>query len=120
MLARRVTAEGRTRAYIAGRSATAGELREVAEQLIAFTGQHEHRRLVEPRAQLELVDGAGGSGHAERLMAMRAAHEGVRHAEARLRELDDLAAERERRVDVARFELDEIERVAPQPARGRS
>ena len=45
VLARRVTAEGRTRAYIDHRSATVGELRERAEGLIAFYGQHEHRRL---------------------------------------------------------------------------
>lgn len=115
VLARRVTAEGRTRAYVAGRSATAGELREVAEALIAFTGQHEHRRLVEPAAQLELVDGAAGPGQADRLMAMRTAHDAVRDAERRLRELDELAAERERQLDVARFELEEIERIAPQP-----
>ncbi|MBO9533747.1 MAG: DNA repair protein RecN [Solirubrobacteraceae bacterium] len=115
VLARRVTAEGRTRAYIAGRSATAGELREVAEVLIAFTGQHEHRRLVEPAAQLELVDGAAGSAQVERLIAMRGAHDAVRDAERRLRELDERAAERERQLDVARYELDEIERIAPQP-----
>lgn len=115
VLARRVTAEGRTRAYVAGRSATAGELREVAEALIAFTGQHEHRRLVMPAAQLELVDAAAGPSQADRLMAMRTAHEAVRDAERRLRALDERAAERERQLDVARFELEEIERIAPQP-----
>ena len=115
VLARRVTAEGRTRAYVAGRSATAGELREVSEALIAFTGQHEHRRLVEPAAQLELVDAAAGDAQADRLMAMRAAHDAVRDVERRLRELDERAAERERALDVARFELEEIERIAPQP-----
>ena len=43
VLARRVTAEGRTRAYVDHRSATVAELRERAESLIAFYGQHEHR-----------------------------------------------------------------------------
>lgn len=115
VLARRVTAEGRTRAYIAGRSVTAGELREVAEGLVAFTGQHEHRRLVDPRAQLELVDGAGGKRVAALRERAAKAHERVREAKEKLAELDDREAERERRVDVARFELEEIERVAPEP-----
>lgn len=115
VLARRITAEGRTRAYVAGRTATATELREVAERLIAFTGQHEHRRLVEPRAQLELVDAAAGPGQPALLAAAAVAHDGVRAAQQRLDDLDLRAAERERQVDVARFELDEIERIAPQP-----
>lgn len=115
VLARRITAEGRTRAYVAGRTATAGELREVAEALIAFTGQHEHRKLVEPRAQLELVDSAAGPQQIGRLSAAATAHEAVRAAQARLAELDERAAERERRVDMARFELEEIERIAPEP-----
>ncbi|MBJ7471786.1 MAG: DNA repair protein RecN [Solirubrobacteraceae bacterium] len=114
VLARRVTSEGRTRAYVAGRTATATELREVAEALIAFTGQHEHRRLVEPRAQLELVDAAAGPQQVDRLSAAATAHEAVRAAKERLAELDERAAERERRVDMARFELEEIERIAPQ------
>ena len=45
VLARRVGADGRTRAYLGGRSAAVGDLREVAAGLIAFYGQHEHRRL---------------------------------------------------------------------------
>lgn len=114
VLARRLTAEGRTRAYIGGRAATATELGEVAGRLVAFTGQHEHRRLVEPRTQLALVDGAAGDGQRRLLEAAAQAHEAVRAAIDRLEEFDRRAAEREREVDMARFELEEIERVAPQ------
>src|SRR3954454_24173286 len=45
VLARRVSAEGRTRALVNGRSATVADLRELAEPLITFYGQHEHRKL---------------------------------------------------------------------------
>ena len=45
VLARRVGAEGRTRAYVQGRSATAADLRELGGRLLSFFGQHEHRRL---------------------------------------------------------------------------
>jgi DNA repair protein RecN (Recombination protein N) len=56
VLARRVTAAGRTRAYLQGRSVTAAELAAVAGRLVAFFGQHEHRRLVLASAQLEILD----------------------------------------------------------------
>ena len=52
VLARRVTAEGRTRAYLGGRAASVADLRDVGSQLIAFYGQHEHRRLMLTSAQL--------------------------------------------------------------------
>ena len=38
--------DGRTRAYVCGRSATVGDLRELGAALVAFYGQHEHRRLM--------------------------------------------------------------------------
>src|SRR5919197_1826916 len=53
VLARRVSAEGRSRAYVQGRSATAADLAELAGRLGAFYGKHEHRRLVVSSAQLE-------------------------------------------------------------------
>src|SRR3954453_13244339 len=57
VLARRVTAKGRPRAYVDHRSATVAELRERAEPLIAFYGQHEHRKLTLAGAQLEILGG---------------------------------------------------------------
>src|SRR5712691_5444946 len=42
VLARRVSAEGRTRAYLNGRSASAADLRDLGAELLAFYGQHEH------------------------------------------------------------------------------
>src|SRR3954447_14671942 len=63
VLARRVTAAGRTRAYLQGRSVTAAELAAVGARLLAFFGQHEHRRLVLAAAQLEILDAYCGAGH---------------------------------------------------------
>src|SRR5207245_6418180 len=56
VLGRRVGAEGRTRAFVQGRSASAGDLRELGGRLLAFYGQHEHRKLTVASAQLEILD----------------------------------------------------------------
>jgi DNA repair protein RecN (Recombination protein N) len=127
VLARRVTAEGRSRAFIGGRSATAADLREVGGALLAFHGQHEARRLLSPAAQLGLLDAfcetapsakgrrapKGGTGHLERRDAHAAAHAAERDARRRLEELHDAAGARERELDLLRFELQEIDDVAP-------
>src|SRR3954452_3885527 len=60
VLGRRVGAEGRTRAFVQGRSAGAADLRELGGRLLSFYGQHEHRRLTIASAQLELLDCFGG------------------------------------------------------------
>ena len=67
--ARRVSAEGRTRAYQGGRSATAADLRDVGGALLSFYGQHEHRKLMLASAQLEILDGFCGEAHAARHVA---------------------------------------------------
>ena len=66
VLARRVSAEGRTRAYLGGRSATAGDLRDAGAALLSFYGQHEHRKLTLASAQLEILDGFAGPEQAAR------------------------------------------------------
>src|SRR3954454_6635163 len=84
VLARRVSAEGRTRAYVNGRSAGIGDLRELAGALLSFYGQHEHRRLALASAQLEILDAACGSEQAARRAACAEAHRRVRELEAEL------------------------------------
>ena len=65
VLARRVSSEGRTRAFVQGRSATAPDLQALGGRLVAFFGQHEHRKLTLASAQLELLDGFCGREHLE-------------------------------------------------------
>ena len=113
VLARRVTAEGRTRAYLGGRSAGAADLREAGERLLAFYGQHEHRKLTLASAQLDVLDGFCGAEQAGRRARLAPAHAEVRVRGRALEELRERSASRERELDLLRFELDEIEAAAP-------
>jgi DNA repair protein RecN (Recombination protein N) len=113
VLARRVGADGRTRAYLGGRSIAVGELRELAGGLLSFYGQHEHRRLMLAAAQLEILDASCGAAQARRRTAAAAAWTAVSEARAQLEQLAELAGARERQLDLIEFELGEIEAVDP-------
>lgn len=116
VLARRVWADGRTRAYLGGRAATVGDLREIGGELLAFYGQHEHRRLMLASAQLEVLDGFCGPDQAVRRADAAAAHAEVRACERRAQELGALDGARERELDLLAFELREIEEASPSEA----
>jgi DNA repair protein RecN (Recombination protein N) len=115
VLARRVSAGGRTSAYIQGRSANVADLRALGSRLLAFYGQHEHRRLTLASAQLDVLDGFAGAEHLELRERYRGAHAEVRAAQRELHELREREGTRERDLDLMRFELDEIEAAAPDP-----
>jgi len=109
VLARRVSAEGRTRAYVGGRSATAADLRDAGSALLSFYGQHEHRRLTLASAQLAILDGFAGPAQAARRTAFAAAHARERALLAELAALEERASGRERELDLLDWELGEIE-----------
>jgi DNA repair protein RecN (Recombination protein N) len=113
VLARRVGVDGRTRAYVGGRSIAVGQLRELAGELLSFYGQHEHRRLMLGAAQLEILDASCGPQQALRRAATATAWAAVSEARGELEALAELAGERERQLDLLEFELGEIEQVDP-------
>ncbi len=113
VLARRVGADGRTRAYLNGRSAAVGDLRALGESLIAFYGQHEHRKLTLSAAQLQILDDFCGPEQAGRLAQCAVAHRLVRDLEGELEGLRELAAARERELDLLEHELAEIDAADP-------
>jgi DNA repair protein RecN (Recombination protein N) len=113
VLARRVSAEGRTRAFVEGRSATAGDLQALGGRLVAFFGQHEHRRLTLASAQLDLLDGFGGRDQLELRGRVAAAHARARELELGLASLRDRAGTRDRDLDLLAFEIEEIEELDP-------
>ena len=82
MLARRIFADGRTRAYAWGRSAAREDVAAAAEALIAMSGQFEQRRLARPAYQRGVLDAFAGIDAAARpssawreLQAARRAHD---------------------------------------------
>ncbi|MGI8712011.1 MAG: DNA repair protein RecN [Solirubrobacteraceae bacterium] len=118
VLARRVWPDGRTRAYVCGRSATLADLQELGARLLSFYGQHEHRKLMLSTAQLELLDTYCGADQRVLRAGVHDAYERVRECERRAAELRELAGARDRELDLLSFELDEIE--AAQPREGES
>jgi DNA repair protein RecN (Recombination protein N) len=66
VLARRVFADGRTRAYAWGRAVAREDLAAAAERLIAMSGQFEQRRLARPSFQLDVLDAFCGAEQVER------------------------------------------------------
>ena len=115
VLGRRVAAGGRTSAFVAGRAATAADLKLLGGRLLAFFGQHEHRKLTIASAQLEILDGFAGAGHLETRERYRAAQRDHTRLAAELAELREAEGSRERDLDLYRYELSEIEEVAPDP-----
>lgn len=112
-LARRVCTDGRTRAYLNGRSATVGDLRELGARLVAFYGQHEHRKLVLTGAQLQMLDEVCGPEHAKGLNACATSYREIRSLESELERLHALAQARDRELELIEHELAEIDSAGP-------
>ena len=109
VLARRVGADGRTRAYLNGRTATVGELRDLGSALVSFYGQHEHRKLTLAAAQLQILDGLCGPDHALRLRGAAQAFAEAGRLQGELDALAELAGARDRELDLLDYELAEID-----------
>jgi DNA repair protein RecN (Recombination protein N) len=114
VLARRVGADGRTRAYLNGRTVAVADLRTIGEALLSFYGQHEHRKLTLAAAQLEILDGFTGPEQAGRRAACATGYREVRELSEQLEGLRELDGARERELDLLEHELAEIDAVAPQ------
>ncbi|MBJ9689600.1 DNA repair protein RecN [Burkholderia vietnamiensis] len=113
MLRRVIDANGRSRAFINGTSATLAQLRELGEMLVDIHGQHAHQLLMRPDAQRELFDTHAGlasdaANVARTWRVWRDATQAIDAAKAHERELQ---LEREKLA----WQLAELDKLAPQP-----
>jgi DNA repair protein RecN (Recombination protein N) len=115
VLSRSVSAEGRSRAVVGGRSAPVSVLTELGEHLVVVHGQSDQVRLRSAVAQREALDRYAGTELASALETYQ--HVFYRWNENRA-ELEELVADQDRRAREAedlRLAMAEIETVAPQP-----
>jgi len=87
VLARRVFADGRTRAYAWGRGVAREDLAAVGERLLAMSGQFEQRRLARSSYQLGVLDGFSGDEQLRRRAEARGAWRELGAARRRHEEL---------------------------------
>jgi DNA repair protein RecN (Recombination protein N) len=98
VLARRVFADGRTRAYAWGRSVAREDVAAAAERLVAMSGQFEQRRLARPSFQLAVLDGYAGAEEARAAVrtawrSLGAARQALAEAEREAENAGDRLAE---------------------------
>jgi DNA repair protein RecN (Recombination protein N) len=106
ILAREITAGGRSSARVNGRTVTAGTLAKLGEKLVDIHGQSDHLTLLRPANHIDLLDRyAGLVAEREALTAVVAELRGVRET---LASLDRDERELARRIDLLSFQVEEI------------
>ncbi|MGY1810135.1 DNA repair protein RecN [Blastococcus sp. SYSU D00669] len=115
ILARTVSAEGRSRAHLGGRSVPVGLVAELSEGLLAVHGQTDQLRLSRPAEQRRALDRYAGAAHLGLLDRYRAAYARWRELAADLDRRRTQARELAQAADVLRHGLEEIAAVAPEP-----
>ncbi|NBM19016.1 DNA repair protein RecN [Streptomyces sp. GC420] len=113
LISRTVSAEGRSRAHLGGRSVPVGLLGDLADDLVAVHGQTDQQGLLKAARQRQALDRYAGDAVAVPLTEYTAAYRRLRTVSAELDELTTQARERAQEADLLRFGLDEIAAVEP-------
>lgn len=112
---RELTAEGRSTVRINGRPTTVGTLRELGTLLVDLHGQHDHQALLAPERQSEFLDAWIGAPAQEAKANITATWLDLSALRARLATLRTGARDREQRLDLLRYQIEEISAANLQP-----
>ncbi|WP_067617679.1 DNA repair protein RecN [Alicyclobacillus acidiphilus] len=113
LLSRTVFANGRSTCRINGRSVTVQMLKSVGDTLVEMQGQHESQALLQKSYQRRLLDLYGQ--HLPLAEATAQAYREWQNMAKFVVEAEANERERAQQIDIYRFQIDEIERVNPQP-----
>ena len=107
------TAEGKNLCRANGRPLTVAQLRKIGEELLNIHGQHDGQQLLDEEQHGAYLDRFGKTEAA--LEAYRRDYDAMADLQAEIRALRMDEAEKARRVDSLRFQIDELERANLQP-----
>ena len=108
---REISAQGRSRAFIDDTLATSAALRDLASAVLELHGQHEYQSLLDPVDHVDLLDAY--AGHSDLVGDVMAGFAAWRAVAAALERTQLTDREKHARVEIASFQLQEIDKVAP-------
>lgn len=115
ILTRSVSAEGRSRATLGGRSTPVSTLSMLADELVAVHGQSDQHRLLRTDRQRAALDRYAGTQLRKALSDYSATYRRHREVTDTLAELTTRSQERSQEADLLRFGVQEITAADPKP-----
>ena len=112
ILRRRITRDGRSRAYINATPVNLQVIRELGEMLIDIHGQHEHQSMMKPAVQRQLLDDS--AKHSKLIEAVSNTFVQLKLVDEQLQHLEQASSERTDRLDLLRFQTSELDNLALQ------
>jgi DNA repair protein RecN (Recombination protein N) len=113
LLQRELFADGKNLCRINGRPVTVAQLRDIGSQLLNIHGQHDGQQLLDEEQHETYLDHFGRTEKA--LSAYQTEYRALHELHEQIRSLQMDEAEKARRVDALRFQIDELERAELQP-----
>lgn len=114
VVARRLSADGRSRVRINGALASVGELSQCVGTGIDLCGQHEHQRLLDASTHVGMLDAWAGKSVLDALAAYQEKLEAAKAAAAELARVQEASRMQGSRVEQAREIVDCVEEISPQ------
>ncbi len=113
LLRRVITSEGKSRCYINGNTVTLAMMGDLSQQLVEISGQNTHQNLLSAAYQRQVLD-----NHADLendLVKLNKYWEEWRRYSQTIEELQSNSSERQLRLDLVQFQLEELQELAPLP-----
>jgi DNA repair protein RecN (Recombination protein N) len=112
---REIFVEGRSQCRIGGRLTPVSVLKQLGQALVDLHGQHDHQSLLFPERHLPFLDQWIGAEALTWLTAVQAAYSETRGIKSRLEALRSDVRNREQKLDLLRYQINEIEEADPKP-----
>ncbi len=113
LIQREIRLEGKSLCRVNGSPATVSMLRELGQLLVTIHGQHESYELLSPDIHRSYIDGFGGLDGL--LGEYQQAYGALRETQKKLEQLNTDEGEKARRLDLLRYQVNELEAADIQP-----
>lgn len=114
IISRKIT-NGRSISKVNGETVSAAVLQKIREIFIDIHGQHEHQSLQHKKKHLEILDDFAAGELEEPKHKMRALYKEYMEAKNALQQFQTDGSERERKLSLLQYEINEIENANLQP-----
>jgi len=110
LLRRRLSGDGRSRAFINGSPVPLQDMRELGEMLVDIHGQHEHQSLMKPAMQRQLLDDY--ADHKQQLEELKSIYNQWQTTKTEYEQLKNASDDRNDRIDLLRYQVQELDNLA--------